>query len=251
MSVTAMAAVFEHSQATGAARLMMLAIADSAHDSGELSAYPRSQALLARKANVDARTARRALRALEDLGELKVTQVGDGRASSDYLMLLPGLKIEGGRDARPGRADRPAREGKVPAPSSRPSPSLPVNEKGSARSAAADGQGALPGVPTGAPKPPELLAAQELIRRVWTARNPRPATPFVALVKIAKRLIEAGHSEADVERAFMETPAFTTAALEFQLNGGRRRGTDAESRSTAASNPDRRGSWTDDTFHTA
>jgi hypothetical protein len=66
------------------------------------------------------------------------------------------------------------------------------------------------------------------VRRVYDARTPRPAGKFVGLAKIAERLLAAGHSVEAVEAAYMATPAFTTAALEFQLNGGRTNGHDVK-----------------------
>lgn len=72
-----------------------------------------------------------------------------------------------------------------------------------------------------APRNPVADAARALVRRVYDNRTPRPAGKFIALAKIAQRLLEAGHEVAAVEQAYMTTPAFTTAALEFQLNGGR------------------------------
>jgi hypothetical protein len=217
-----MAAVFEHSTATGAARLVLLAIADSAHDSGLLTAYPRSQKLLAHKARMDDRTVRRAINTLTGIGELEVLKRGDGRDQADYQVHLAGLS-EGGREAHPGRARRRPRAGEVPAPSSRPTRPNPVTPN---PSAGPDGHGGaqapLPDMPTAAPK--GNLAARSLIQRVWDSRDPRPATPFIALVKIAGRLLDAGHSPEAVEAAFMAAPAYTVAALEFQLNGGRTNG---------------------------
>lgn len=104
--------VFRKSRSHGAARLVLLALADTAHDSGEVSAYARSQSSIAKKANVDEKTCRRALAELVEMGELVVTEKGDGRASSNYMLPMP-AEIEGGHDAPPARAVRPPREGEV------------------------------------------------------------------------------------------------------------------------------------------
>lgn len=92
MSNKVSTAVWEHSQAKGTELLVLLALADEAGDTGECSAYRRSQAWLARKVNVTtAETVRRAVRGLEALGELQTTHAGSGRSPSNYLVILPGL----------------------------------------------------------------------------------------------------------------------------------------------------------------
>jgi hypothetical protein len=93
-----MGRVFEHSRSTGAARLVLLAIADAAADSGEVSAYGRSHSFLGYKANVNEKTVKRAIRDLVGLGELAVTEEGTGRTQASYFVTL----AEGGRDAPPG-----------------------------------------------------------------------------------------------------------------------------------------------------
>jgi len=139
MSVHAITAVFDHSASTGAARLVLLAMADEASREGYVTAYRRSQSWFAQKANVDDRTVRRAITALVELGEVEVITVGDGRKQADYRLLLPGLgegtppaptppKPAAGREGDSpalGRAHGPAREGTPPAPSSPSSPLTP------------------------------------------------------------------------------------------------------------------------------
>lgn len=101
MSNRSLTAVFQHSRSKGAARLILLAMADEANDQGLLTAYRRSRSYLSSKANVDEGTARRALAALEQAGEVIVLDRGDGRKSSDYQIVLPGLApIEGVHPAR-------------------------------------------------------------------------------------------------------------------------------------------------------
>jgi hypothetical protein len=108
MSTAATSAVFRHSASKGSARLVLLAMADEANDQGLLTAYRRSQSWLGRKANVDSGTVRRAIAALVELGEVVVLATGDGRASSDYQLLLPGLADpdEGVQPAPPAPAGR-------------------------------------------------------------------------------------------------------------------------------------------------
>lgn len=112
MSTACITAVFRHSASKGSARLVLLAMANEAHSTGELTAYKRSHSALARAANVDEGTVGRAIKALVTLGEVEVIARGDGRKSSDYRLVLPDL--EGVQDATPGRASRAPRGGDVP-----------------------------------------------------------------------------------------------------------------------------------------
>lgn len=141
-----MARVFKHSRSTGAARLVLLALADEAHSSGAVTAYARSQSHLARKANCDERTVRRAIHDLEAIGELQVLAHGDGHNQSDYMLTIEDRPPDpepdemsatpsgGGRDARPARTHRPPREGEMPAPSSRSSRLPPPPERSAPKS---------------------------------------------------------------------------------------------------------------------
>ncbi|MBM7510033.1 hypothetical protein JOE61_003847 [Nocardioides salarius] len=81
MSVEHMAVVLNHSQATGTAKVLLLGIANHAGDGG---AWP-SIRTLTRYAGVDDRNVRRALRTLEELGELHISvQHGGGERMPDY-----------------------------------------------------------------------------------------------------------------------------------------------------------------------
>lgn len=118
MSNRALSAAFQHSKSKGSARLILLAMADEANDEGLLTAYRRSQSHLASKANIDPGTAGRAIKTLEELGEVEVLARGDGRASSDYRLHLPGLagegrQIEAPQIAPPGPAERGASPGET------------------------------------------------------------------------------------------------------------------------------------------
>jgi hypothetical protein len=116
VSTACTTAVFRHSASKGSARLVLLAMADEANDQGLLTAYKRSQSHLARKANVDQRTVGRAITELQELGELALLAAGNGRASSDYRLLLPGLEDhdEGGQAATPAPAARRPSPGSTP-----------------------------------------------------------------------------------------------------------------------------------------
>lgn len=113
MSNAAMNAVFKFSASKGAARLVLLSMADEANDEGLLTAYRRSHGHLARKANVDGSSVKRAAKVLVDLGELEILQQGNGRDSTDYRILLPGLGDEGVQDDPPARSGCTPRGGTV------------------------------------------------------------------------------------------------------------------------------------------
>lgn len=79
-----MAVVLNHSKASGAARLILLGIANHEGDGG---AFP-SKERLGRYANIDEGNVRRHLRSLEDLGELS-TEVNGGQVRDQAGKLLP------------------------------------------------------------------------------------------------------------------------------------------------------------------
>lgn len=78
--------VWENSTAAGNERLVLLAIADAADDSGR-GAYP-SIATLARKTRLSQRTIQRTIKKLVDGGHLVVDKNGGGRWSNAYLVVL-------------------------------------------------------------------------------------------------------------------------------------------------------------------
>lgn len=82
MSVAATSWVFEHAEATANDRVVLLVLADHAHDDGT-GAYP-SQATIARKARISVRTVRDCLRRLEASGEI----VRDGRRHGRTKQLI-------------------------------------------------------------------------------------------------------------------------------------------------------------------
>lgn len=114
MSVVQIARVFRYSRSKGIARLVLLALADVANDEGEITAYARSQKILAAKANCDQGSVRRAIDKLEELGEVAILAVGDGRRSTDYrLTIAEGAHPEGPRSAGPAPAERAPRGGET------------------------------------------------------------------------------------------------------------------------------------------
>lgn len=81
MSTESMAIAFNHSRATGTAKLILLGIAN--HD-GDGGAWP-SVATLARYGNVNVRNAQKAIARLEELGEIRVhVQQGGNARTPDH-----------------------------------------------------------------------------------------------------------------------------------------------------------------------
>lgn len=85
MSVQATTWVWNHSQATESAFLVLLALADHAHPDGT-HAYP-SLASLQRMTRLSERTVRYALRTLESIGEIEITREGGGRGRTTEYRL--------------------------------------------------------------------------------------------------------------------------------------------------------------------
>ena len=194
--------VFARSRARGTARLVLLALADVAHDTGEVAAYRRSHRVLAAKANVAERSVTRAIAELVELGELVVVERGDGRRQSDYQIVVPADR--GVTDCHP-RGDTVV----TPIITSLSIPDV------STPPPAARGR---------ADRPKPSPEARAVARAVWDQRQPKPATPFVAFPPIVDRLREAGWSDDAITAAAIAAPTLSTKALEVQLARGKARG---------------------------
>jgi hypothetical protein len=67
------------------------------------------------------------------------------------------------------------------------------------------------------PERKDPLDARSLVTRVWERADPKPATPFIAAVKIAEALLRAGHSRDDVGRAMLAAPTISTRTIEIEI----------------------------------
>ena len=85
MSIKAMTTVWDKSEQSGSSLLMLLAIADYAHDDGS-NAWP-SLSTLARKTRMSRRNAIRTIKKLEKAGELFVVRRGGEHKSNEYAIL--------------------------------------------------------------------------------------------------------------------------------------------------------------------
>lgn len=82
MSIEALSMVLNHSQARGAAKLVLLGIANHLGPDADEGAWP-SQERLARYANISDRAVRKSIKTLVELGELRV-EVADGVSRNQY-----------------------------------------------------------------------------------------------------------------------------------------------------------------------
>lgn len=205
MSVTVTTYVFEHSESRGNDRLVLHAIADEANDDGT-NAFPGIKRI-AHKVRLPERTVMRCLDRLETAAELEVIRPekrGRGHHNTYRVLMEKGDKV------------------------------APFAEPESPRKAAED-RAALPNPsqthrpidPT--PKEPKEAPAiaKEVVDRAWKRKTPRPATPYVAALKIVEKLLGAGWPARAVEEALVVVPTISTGWLEGELrkrHGGQPRG---------------------------
>lgn len=65
--------------------------------------------------------------------------------------------------------------------------------------------------------------ARQVAKDVWERSTPKPAVPFVGVVKIARRLLDAGHPDGDVVDAMLAVPTISVRWVEGELNKRKRR----------------------------
>lgn len=113
MSIQAVAWVLEHSEATLADRLVLIAIANHCDGRG-VNAWPAIDTV-AKEARVDRRTVFRAIEALEEAGELTVKR-RPGRPNVYGITALTGwqdVTPQGMADCHPGVTSTPKRGGRM------------------------------------------------------------------------------------------------------------------------------------------
>lgn len=111
MSVRVMAAVWEHSKATGTSLLMMLALADFSDDDG--SSYP-SVATLATKCRMSVRNANHLLASLRDSGELKIRKNEGPKGTNRYRIVLSRPGFDGLKRSSEPNPSRPLTHASAP-----------------------------------------------------------------------------------------------------------------------------------------
>lgn len=206
--------VFRRSQSKGAARLVLLGLADVAADTGEITAYARSHTILAGKANCDDGTVRKAIGTLEDLGEIEVIERGDGRKSSSYLITL--AEIEGVPDAPPAPARSTPRGGQKHPQGERDAPPISPSDPDLFHPDPSDATSSLPAVD---PKEAVKATAHALAVRAF-GREVKPVARggFVAVLGLIRAQVEAGVPVDRIEAAIdAGVDVWTTAGLSTAL----------------------------------
>jgi hypothetical protein len=206
VSVQASTWVWQHSESTGNARLVLLAIADAADQHGE-NAWPAQQTI-ADMVRVSVRTVRRLVADLVELGELEVEQHAGGtsRTRDDrrpHLYRLPKMAGQNGRTTvspRPvtggqigghGRTNREARADTAVPRTSFPEHPKKNNPSGGAAAAAPEAEHVEDAVKTRT-KQPEPAGLFEVERP--PAPEPHGAAAVVASYVVAYR---KAHGDTD------------------------------------------------------
>lgn len=65
-------------------------------------------------------------------------------------------------------------------------------------------------------------AGRGIAQAVWSASNPKPAQPFIAIAKIAERFLKAGHSVEAITAAMLDAPTISIGWVESRLNRDRK-----------------------------
>lgn len=213
-------------------RMVLLAVADAANADG-MHAHP-GVAGVVRFSLYSAGQARRLLDELEAEGWLIVTEQGGGRAPGKRHGRATVYQVPMGVDDHPVLSRRASC-----APSSLANARMAdVDTRAPAadtRASAADtrASGCAPnGVPNGVPNggdngaapqapgdaAPSADQARLVAQQVWEGRTPRPAVPFIGIVKIAAALLDAGHAPEAIIDAMLTVPTISVRWVEAEIN---------------------------------
>lgn len=180
--------VWEFSQSKGAERLVLLAIADCANASGH-DAWP-SMTELCRKTRLSERGVQKAIRRLEEMGELRVTKnAGRGRTNRYQIVMETPNEVQGSEGQNP--EPRTPRTEFAPEPGSPQTPNLVRETPNEVHPE--------PSEPSGEPSVPTAPTAQTLVAEWVDHCNKRP--PGRVIGQIAKEigaLLAEGIAYADV-----------------------------------------------------
>lgn len=208
MSVQATTWVWEHSRAEGNARLVLLAIADAANREGERSF--QSAETIAQMCRISARSVRRHVAVLQDLGELEVEGRQGPHGTNSYRLPMThpighsrdlGQSVRGDNPGQPlGQSGSPVRTIRVAssdtAVSTNPiTPEDPISTPGGAADADAPSTAIAE---TEEPHPAHLIA-----QRAYDATH--GALKFIAVRQVAQWAIDKRGADPDrVEHAIAD-----------------------------------------------
>lgn len=205
-------------------RLVLLAVADCANVEGEHS-HP-GIANVARFSLYSTGQCRRTLEELEAEGWLIVTEQGGGRGRATVYrvpMSIAGHPALERRASCAGSDPRNARISPTETRASEPETRAPQPETRASGRAPNGSNGSNNGTPNGDESPegdPPAIEdpARAITVAVWEASSPKPATPFIGVVKIARRLLDAGHDPDAITAAMIAVPTISTRWVEAELN---------------------------------
>lgn len=202
-------------------RMVLLAVADAANVDG-LHAHP-GVANVARFTLYSSGGARRLLEELEAEGWLIVTEQGTGRGRATVYQVPMGASNNAALARRASCAPSPDVKARMPAPETRaPAPETRASEPERRASRCAPNgldNGATEEPTTAAPKgrgtSPE---ARAIATAVWEGSGEtKPATPFIAVAKVADALLTAGHAPDAITAAMLQVPTISTRWVEADL----------------------------------
>lgn len=226
MSVQATSWVWEHSQAEGTTLLVLLAVADAANKQGRRSC--QSVATVAAMTRVSERTVQRALKSLQESGELVAS--GTDPEYRTVVYDLPKMAAKGDAAMSPSRGDIRGREGDKQdglrvtkqgvegdtAMSHYPSNPTTTPEE---HPNAAEASGALFVIQGGEPEKPKD-PARLILDYWWKRQSPKPAGrgAYHSGLRVIQALLVAGHTPKAVQDAACTMgPPLTIARMEIVL----------------------------------
>lgn len=153
-------------------------------------------------------TVRRAMKRLRD------REVITGTRRAGYVLAHVEPRADARNDAGQARAD--ARNGGDEARADARSKRAPARGTPRARAGERLFQEISSNEDTPTPAAPD--PARAIVDAVWKRRTHPPATPFVGIVKIARKLLAAGWPADQIETAMVAVPTISTGWVESELN---------------------------------
>lgn len=202
-------------------RLVLLAVADCANPDGQ-HAHPGIQNV-ARFSLYSTGQARRLLEELEAEGWLQVTDQGGGRGKATVYRVPMDLTALAER--RASRAPSDGTNARIEPPQTRaPQPDTRASGPDTRASGSAPNGLATEATeaPTGTPpargRPKVTDAARAVTDEVWERSGDiKPAVPYIAIAKIADRLLTAGHEHDAIVGAMLAARTISIGWVEAEL----------------------------------
>lgn len=207
-------------------RMVLLAVADCANVDGE-HAHPGIAGVV-RFSLYSSGQARRLLDELEAEGWLVVTEQGGGRAAGSRHGRATVYRVPMGADhpmlvKRASRAGTNPANARVGAPDTRAPQADTRAPEAVTRASGCAPNGSSNGPSNGTSNgPPADADGRAVAQRVWDASDPKPATPFIGIVKIAARLLAAGHQPDAIVTAMLAVPTISVGWVEAEIREPRR-----------------------------